>query len=178
MKSMGDNSVDLVFCSPPYEDARTYGVGFKLKGQAWVDWAVERYVECNRICSGLVAWVVEGKTRNYRYSANACIANGGFAQGGRQAAKAADIPSRRYPRKRWPGLAQERLRIHHLLKARVRLPWSDNTAMGKPPVWAPGGAPSHRMANGRRVHKLHTKADANGKRQQGITHQKSPTQGM
>jgi hypothetical protein len=48
-----------------------------------------------------------------------------------------------------------------------KLPWSDNTATGKPPKWAPGGEPSHRMANGRRVHKLHTKADADGKRQQG-----------
>lgn len=33
-------TVDLVMCSPPYEAARTYGINFALKGQAWVDWAV------------------------------------------------------------------------------------------------------------------------------------------
>ena len=62
MRDMDDDSVDLVFCSPPYEDARTYGIDFKLKGQHWVDWAVERFTECIRVSRGLVAWVVEGKT--------------------------------------------------------------------------------------------------------------------
>jgi DNA modification methylase len=42
MQSMPENSVDLVLCSPPYEDARTYGIGFNLKGQDWVDWAVAK----------------------------------------------------------------------------------------------------------------------------------------
>jgi len=55
MKAMPDKSVDLVFTSPPYEAARTYGIAFKLKGQDWVDWAVERFVECVRVCKGLVA---------------------------------------------------------------------------------------------------------------------------
>lgn len=47
LKAMPDNSVDLVFCSPPYEAARLYGeLGFDLKGQDWVNWAIARYVEC------------------------------------------------------------------------------------------------------------------------------------
>lgn len=37
MRDMPSDSVDLVFCSPPYEAARTYGIDFKLKGQAWND---------------------------------------------------------------------------------------------------------------------------------------------
>ena len=69
LRKMPDNSVDLVFCSPPYEAARTYGIGFSLKGQDWVDWAVERYVESVRVCKGLVCWVVEGQTRQFRWSA-------------------------------------------------------------------------------------------------------------
>ena len=68
MADMSDNTVDLVFCSPPYEDARTYGINFNLRGQDWVDWCVPRYMECLRVCKGLVAWVVEGKTRRFRYS--------------------------------------------------------------------------------------------------------------
>ena len=66
MKELPDNSVDLVLCSPPYEDARDYGIGFNLRGQEWVDWAVVRYVECVRVCKGLVVWVVEGKTKDFR----------------------------------------------------------------------------------------------------------------
>ena len=30
------------------------------------------------------------------------------------------------------------------------LPWSDNTAMGHPPKWAPGGEMSHRLSDGTR----------------------------
>lgn len=32
MRAQPDNSVDLVFGSPPYEAARTYGIDFKLTG--------------------------------------------------------------------------------------------------------------------------------------------------
>ena len=64
-----DRHFDLVFGSPPYEDARTYGIDFKLRGQAWVDWMAERVIASLRVCKGLVAFVVEGKTRKFRYSA-------------------------------------------------------------------------------------------------------------
>jgi hypothetical protein len=60
MQGMDSGSVDLVLCSPPYADARDYGIGFNLRGSGWVNWAVERYVECLRVSKGLVAWVVEG----------------------------------------------------------------------------------------------------------------------
>jgi hypothetical protein len=73
MREMPDDSVDLVFTSPPYEAARTYGIGFNLKGQEWVDWAVERYVECCRVSRGLVAWVVEGQTKQFRWSATPAL---------------------------------------------------------------------------------------------------------
>ena len=46
MKTWPDQCVDLVFTSPPYCARRTYGIGFNLTGQAWVDWAFERYLEC------------------------------------------------------------------------------------------------------------------------------------
>src|SRR5690606_39337909 len=49
-----DDSVDLVLCSPPYEARRSYGIGFNLRGEAWVEWAVKGYLECLRVCRGLV----------------------------------------------------------------------------------------------------------------------------
>jgi DNA modification methylase len=54
LAGMPDRSVDLVFTSPPYEAARTYGIGFKLKGQNWVDWLAERIVAAARVSKGLV----------------------------------------------------------------------------------------------------------------------------
>lgn len=69
MKDWPDNCVDLVFCSPPYENARTYNIDFNLKGQDWVNWALPRFVECVRVCKGLACWVVEGKTKQFRWSA-------------------------------------------------------------------------------------------------------------
>ena len=37
--------------------------------------------------------------------------------------------------------------------AKGKLPWSDNTAMGHPPKWAPGGEMSYRQSNGTRRNK-------------------------
>ena len=46
-----------------------------------------------------------------------------------------------------------------------KLPWSDNTATGKPCVYGPGGKPSHRLADGSRVSgKLQTRRKADGER--------------
>lgn len=69
LRNMKTDSVDFVFTSPPYEAARTYGIGFSLSGQEWVDWAAERFKECVRVCRGMVCWVVEGRTKDYQYSA-------------------------------------------------------------------------------------------------------------
>lgn len=73
LRDQADDSVDLVFGSPPYEAARTYGIDFKLRGQDWVDWMVVRMREMVRVSRGLVAMVVEGQTRNYRYSATPAL---------------------------------------------------------------------------------------------------------
>lgn len=48
---------------------------------------------------------------------------------------------------------------------RGKLPWSDNTACGKPPRWAPGGEMSNRLTDGQRVNqwgKCGTEAGVNG----------------
>lgn len=63
MRRFPIRSVDLVFGSPPYEDARTYGIDFNLKGQDWVDWMVRVYQGSLRTCRGLVSFVVAGRSR-------------------------------------------------------------------------------------------------------------------
>lgn len=166
MRTMPDDSVDLVFTSPPYEAARTYGIGFNLKGQDWVDWSVERYKECDRICRGLVAWVVEGQTRKFRWSATPALLMADLHRSGIKLRKPPAFARVGIPGSGGPDFLRNDWEFI-VCSSNGKLPWSNNTACGSPPKWAPGGTPSHRMANGRRVHKLHTKSDPEGKRSQG-----------
>lgn len=166
MRKMDDDSVDLVFCSPPYEAARSYDIGFKLKDQAWVDWAFERYVECQRISRGLVAWVVEGQTRKFKYSASPVLLMADLHRAGFKLRKPPIFQRVGIPGSGGPDWLRNDYEFI-VCTSKGRLPWSDNTACGKPPKYAPGGKPSHRMANGRRVHMKHTKPKANGMEAQG-----------
>ena len=149
-----DDSVDLVFCSPPYENARQYGMGFDLKGDAWVDWAYYGYVECLRVCRGLVAWVIEGRTRQFCWSCAPMylatrLHKQGFAIRKPPIYHRVGIPGSGGPD--W--LRNDYEFIVCGQKHRGKLPWSDNTAMGHDPKYPPGGAPSHRMPNGARINK-------------------------
>ena len=145
-----DNCVDLVFCSPPYEDARTYGMDFKLKGQDWVDWAVPRFIECVRVCKGLVCWVAEGKTRKFRWSATPALLIADLHRLGISLRKP---PA--YQRVGIPGSGgPDWLRNDYefiICASKGKLPWSDNTACGHPPKWKPGGDMSNRLKNGQRA---------------------------
>lgn len=145
-----DRSVDLVFCSPPYEDSRTYGIDFARAGRSWVMWAFPRYLECLRVSRGLVAWVVNGKTKGFRYS---CVAELLMAE-----LHLAGVKLRKPPiYHRWgiPGSGgPDWLRDNYeviICASRGKLPWSDNTAMGKPPKYTTGGACSNRTREGARI---------------------------
>jgi hypothetical protein len=151
LKAMPADSVDLVMCSPPYEAARDYGIGFKLKGQSWVDWAVERYIECTRVSRGLVAWVVEGQTRKFKWSATPVLLMADLHRAGVGLRKPpvfyrVGIPGSGDPD--WWRNDYEFI----VCSSKGKLPWSDNTATGKPPKYGPGGAMSHRMKSGERKH--------------------------
>ena len=73
LRALPPDSCDLVMGSPPYESQRTYGIGFDLKGQAWVDWMVEVFRAAAVTCKGLVCMVVEGFTKDYRWSATPAL---------------------------------------------------------------------------------------------------------
>lgn len=145
---MPDNVFDLVLCSPPYEAARSYGIDFHLKGQDWVDWAVPIYLECVRVCHGLVAWVVEGQTRDFRWSATPALL---MADLHRKGVKLRKPPI--YQRIGIPGSGgPDWWRNDYetiICSTRGRLPWSDNTAMGHPPKCPPGGGPTYHTRDGR-----------------------------
>lgn len=151
MRQMPDGCVDLIFTSPPYEAARTYGIGFNLRGQDWVDWCVERFVECLRVCRGLVAWNVEGQTRSYRWSAAPALLMADLHRRGIHLRKPPIFHRVGIPGSGGPDWLRNDYEFIVCATNGGRLPWSDNTAMGHPPKWAPGGAMSHRLSDGERV---------------------------
>src|SRR6185312_10038284 len=65
--ALADNSVDLIIGSPPYCDARTYGIGAQRDARAWVAWMLDVTAEAVRVSRGLVLWVCAGVTRDHCY---------------------------------------------------------------------------------------------------------------
>jgi len=150
MQQFPEDSIDLVFGSPPYEDARTYGIDFNLKGQDWVDWMVEIYSEASRICKGLVAFVVQGRTRKYKWSATPALLMADLHRAGFVVRK--PIIFHRFGV--WGSGGNDWLRNDWEIIIPVtsggRLPWSDVKAMGKPPKYKAGGKPTNRKQDGTR----------------------------
>ena len=151
MATMAPQSVDMVFCSPPYENARTYGIDFDHAGRGWVKWAYERYDECLRVSRGLVAWVVQGKTRNYKWSATPALLMAALHGAGVNLRNPAIFHRVGIPGSGGPDWLRSDYEWIICASQRGRLPWSDNTACGHPPKYPPGGAPSHRLAGGKRA---------------------------
>jgi hypothetical protein len=167
LPALPDGAVNLTVTSPPYEDARLYGeLKFKVKGDQWVAWAHERFVETVRVTNGLTAWVVEGKTRNYKYSATPLLLAASLHQAGVCLRKPPIYHRVGIPGSGGPDwLRNDYEFVLCAARERGRLPWSDNTAAGGPPKHPPGGAPSYRLADGTRISaKVQTRRKANGER--------------
>jgi hypothetical protein len=151
MDAMEPDSVQLVFGSPPYEDARTYGIKFRLKGQAWVDWMVKVYTAAQRICTGLVAFVVDGKTKDFRWSAVPVLLAADLHRAGFNLRDPAIFHRVGIAGSGGPDWLRGDTEYIICTTRPGRLPWSDNQACGHPPKWPPGGDMSHRLADGQRV---------------------------
>lgn len=148
---LSDRSVDLVFGSPPYCDARTYGIGIRYKCDAWIDWMFEVTTEALRVARNCVVWVAAGVTRDRNYWP-ACEGlmyrwwqSGGhayrpcvFHRSGICGSGGTD-----WFRSNWEYIM--------CFKRPGELPWSNNTACGHPPKYAPGGEMSHRVSDGTRI---------------------------
>jgi hypothetical protein len=167
LKKQPDRSVDFVFGSPPYEQARLYledgeNLGISRKTEAWVKWMIEVTVEALRVSKGMVSWVVEGQTRKYQWSAGPALLMAdlhrmgiclrkppiyhrvGVAGGGGRAAKHEDLE----------GSADWLRNDYEFVICATRggaLPWADTLAMGHAPKYAPGGEFSNRLTDGTRV---------------------------
>ena len=159
LDSLPESSVDLVFASPPYLDARTYGIDAVYDCEGWVDWMLRVSEAAIRVSKGLVLWVVSGVQRDNCYWPGCeglmwewwkrgnklwrpCIwwkvdeeegGSGIPGSGGKQ-----------WLRNDWEYVIA--------FKRDGWLPWADNTAMGHEPVYSRlGGAMSNRTQDGQRI---------------------------
>lgn len=164
-----EDCVDLVFGSPPYCDARTYGIDAHRPCGEWIEWMLVVTKEALRVCRGPVVWVAGAVTRGRSYWP-ACegLMYRWWEKGGQLYRPCI------YHRVGIPGSGGSdwfRADTEYVMcfKRPGPLPWSDNTAMGHPPKWPRGGPPSHRTRDGTRINKRfrpgsrqHTKARADG----------------
>lgn len=149
-------SVDLVVGSPPYADARLYledgrDLGISRDQFEWVDWMLAVTAEALRVTRGAVIWVCAGVTRDRNYWP--CCE--GLLWEAHKRGWLSERPVY-WHRVGIPGSGGDqwfRADVEYCLafKRAEKFPWSDNTACGHPPKWAPGGAMSNRMASGKRV---------------------------
>ncbi len=149
---LGDASVDLVFTSPPYTDARTYGIGAQRDCQTWIDWMLGVVSECCRVSRGLVLVNCAGVTRDWNYQPGPeGLLYRWWARGGRcwRPAQWRRVGIPGSGGKQW--LRADTEYVLAFTSCRKAIPWADNTANGHPPKWGPGGEMSHRVSSGTRV---------------------------
>ena len=152
LRALPDDSVDLLFTSPPYELARTYGIGERMVGgQAWVDWMVAVVSAAAPKVRGLVAVNCEGQTRGYAYSCVPFLLVADLHRAGFNLRKPVAFHRVGIPGSGGPDWLRNDWEPVVCVTRPGRLPWSDPTACGHPPKWAPGGEMSHRLAAGQRV---------------------------
>lgn len=154
---LADKSVDMVFGSPPYVDARLYledgrDLGIARNCVAWVEWMIAITLEAQRVSRGPVLWVAAGKTKDRNYWP-AC--EGLLWEWWKRGGDCHLYRPCYWHRVGITGSGGDqwfRSDVEYVMcfKRPGRLPWADNTAMGHPPKWAPGGDTSHRTSDGTR----------------------------
>jgi len=160
---------DLVFGSPPYCDARTYGIGAQRDCFQWVAWMLEVTEAAARICKGPVMWVAAGVTRKRNYwPAVEGLMWEWWKRGGTHQLYRPSC----YHRQGIPGSGgDDYLRADWeyvlCLKRPGKLPYFDLSAAGWPCKYKTGGAFSYRTAEGSRINeKKHNAGSAARKRSQ------------
>ncbi len=159
---LADKSVDLVFGSPPYESQRTYSIGFNLKGQEWVDFMVKVFVEGLRVSRGLVAFVLEGYSKDFQWSATPAMLMADLHRKGIVLRKPQIFHRVGIPGSGGPDWLRNDYEFIVCATNGGKLPWSQNTAMGHKPKWGPGGEMSNRLSNGCRVNQWGKVGSLNG----------------
>lgn len=163
LRGQPDNSVDLVFTSPPYSDARTYGIAADKNSAVWVEWMRPIVREACRVSTGLVFLNVSDRVEDCRYGGGpewlfadltrldgltpirpyAWVKSGpGFDDPGNGQPGSG---GRHFHRSDWEPV------YGYAEPAKLPPRWSDNTAFGHAPIWKSGGRMSNRDRDGQRA---------------------------
>ena len=156
VSALPEKSVDLFFFSPFYEDCRLYlengvDLGIALKTDAWVEYMIKLTKECLRACKGLVAFVVEGKTKKFKYSCGPVLLMADLHRAGVCLRKPPVFHRRGIPGSGGPDWLRNDYEFIVCCTNGGKLPWSANTSMGHIPKYGPGGEMSYRTKGGNRV---------------------------
>lgn len=173
---LNDRSVDLVFGSPPYTFARSYGINAQRDCRTWVRWMLGITEEACRVSRGLVLWVVAGQTRNHCYEP---CPEGLLWEWWSQGGECHCWRPAYWHRVGIPGSGGKKwLRADVEYVLCFKRPgvdfWTDNTAMGQPPRYGPGGEMSHLVTDwsrrnqwGGHINKRTSQRNADGILQRG-----------
>src|ERR1700757_953723 len=151
MRSLPNDSVDLIFTSPPYLLARTYGEGLGKPLDEWVAWMLDFVKAAAPKVKGLIAINCEGQTRNYRYQPAPFLLAADLHRAGFNLRKPAVFHRVGIPGSGGPDWLRNDWEPIICVTREGKLPWSDNTANGHVPKWAPGGEMSNRLSDGTRT---------------------------
>jgi hypothetical protein len=164
LRSLPDDSIDLLVTSPPYLEARTYGAEDISRGiDEWVPWMVEVIRAAAPKVKGLIAVNCEGQTRNYAYQPAPFLLVADLFRAGFNLRKPPVFHRVGIPGSGGPDWLRNDYEPIICVTREGRLPWSDNTACGHPPKYGPGGAISHRTIDGTRVNAQTTTRRNRGK---------------
>ena len=150
-RTLPDDSIDLLITSPPYLEARDYGIGAGRKIDAWVSWMTEFVRVFAPKVKGLMAIVCEGQTRDFRYQPAPFLLMADLHRAGYNLRKPAIYKRDGIPGSGGPDWLKNKWEPIICITRKGRLPWSDPTACGHPPVCKPGGRPSNRTKGGSRL---------------------------
>lgn len=147
-----DDSVDLLFTSPPYLMARTYGIEGAAKplGQ-WVEWMANLVAAARPKVKGLIAINCEGQTRGYSYQPAPFLLMARLHAAGFTLRKPVVFHRVGIPGSGGPDWLRNDWEPVICCTRPGRLPWSEPTAAGRPPKFGTGGSMSNRTADGKRI---------------------------
>lgn len=150
LSGLPDDHADLLFTSPPYMGARTYGIGFDMDAEEWTAWMLRVVRAASPKVRGLMAIVCEGQTCDYAYQPAPFLLIADLYRAGFNLRKPAVYERDGIPGSGGPDWLKNRWEPIVCVTRPGRMLWSEPTACGRPPKCESGGRPSYRQKNGER----------------------------
>jgi hypothetical protein len=150
LSGLPDDCADLLFTSPPYEGARTYGLPALPEGEAWVKWMRELVEVASPKVRGLIAINCEGTTSDFDYSATPFLLVADLKRAGFTLRKPPVFQRNGIPGSGGPDWLRNDWEPVICVTRGGRLPWADPLACGAPPKYAHSGGMTSRKRDGTR----------------------------